>query len=278
MIIKAYAKINLSLDVIRRREDGYHDLEMIMAPLEFHDTVSVEIADKDEFTWNLDTEIKGNNTIVKAVELMRKTFQLKTCFKIHVEKRIPMEAGLAGGSSNAAAVMSAIRTLCKCEVTIEELSLLGKQIGADVPFCIIAKPAHVKGIGEKIEPFTMKQDYDCLLVKPQRGVSTKLAFELLDFEHCEHPNTQLVKDSLMKGDFKQFTFHAKNTLEQTAFQLVPEIKEIKESLLQDGFDFVLMSGSGSCLFAITQDKNLLQEAIRNVKYLSCFKEITKIRK
>lgn len=278
MIIKAYAKINLSLDVVRVREDGYHDLQMIMAPLEFHDTVSVEIADRDEYTWNLDGEINQSNTIVKAVELMRKTFDLKACFKIHVEKRIPMEAGLGGGSSDAAAVMKAINALCECRISDKELAMLSKQIGADVPFCVIGKTAQVGGIGETIEPFDMMYEYDCLLMKPQRGVSTKLAFELLDFELCEHPSTEQVRESLMKGDFYQFSQSAKNTLEQSAFQLVPEIKEIKESLLQDGFDFVLMSGSGSCLFAITQDKKLIQDAANNVKYLSCFKEITKIRK
>lgn len=278
MIIKAYAKINLSLDVVRVREDGYHDLEMIMAPLEFHDTVSVKIADRDEYTWNLDGEINQSNTIVKAVELMRKTFDLKACFKIHVEKRIPMEAGLGGGSSDAAAVMKAINALCECRISDKELAMLSKQIGADVPFCVIGKTAQVGGIGETIEPFDMMYEYDCLLMKPQRGVSTKLAFELLDFELCEHPSTEQVRESLMKGDFYQFSQSAKNTLEQSAFQLVPEIKEIKESLLQDGFDFVLMSGSGSCLFAITQDKKLIQDAANNVKYLSCFKEITKIRK
>ena len=276
MIVQAYAKINLSLDVIRRREDGYHELEMVMVPLELHDVIEIEIAEHEEISWNLKNEIDDKNTIVKAIHLMRETFQLKQQFKVHVKKHIPMEAGLAGGSSNAAAIMRGICELCGLSLSDEQLASLSKVIGADVPFCVINKPALVKGIGEKIECLPFVGEIYVFLVKPQRGVSTKEAFEGLDFTTLVHPNTKEAINSFLNLDLNSLNIYAKNSLEQTAFKLVPEILELKQSLKNDGFDFVLMSGSGSCLFGLTKDKKIAEKAYHNVKYLSYFKELTKI--
>ncbi len=151
MEIKAHAKINLCLNVVGRRDDGYHELEMVMVPLTLHDTIYIELSDKDEYSCSDQSlPMDLSNTVVKAVELMRKTFGFKEHFKVHIQKEIPSQAGLAGGSADAAAVMKAIRELLKIDVSIEELSQLGKQVGADVPFCVMETCALVKGIGEKI--------------------------------------------------------------------------------------------------------------------------------
>lgn len=265
----AYAKINLSLDVVCKREDGYHELSMIMLPLAFHDTLEIELSDKDIYTSDSDMIFDESNTIVKAVKIMREAYKLKQCFKIHCEKRIPMQAGLAGGSADAAAVLRGINTLCDLNIPMNELALLGKKIGADVPFCVLNKPAYVSGIGEKIEPFDPIFDYEILLVKPQKGVSTKRAFEMLDFKTAIHPQISKIVSALKIGNAKAWIPELGNTLEQTAFQLVPEIETIKKQLQKDGFDAVLMSGSGSCLFGLTHNLALIEQVKVDKYYKEC---------
>ncbi|MDE6475588.1 MAG: 4-(cytidine 5'-diphospho)-2-C-methyl-D-erythritol kinase [Erysipelotrichaceae bacterium] len=263
---KAYAKINLCLDVKRRREDGYHDLEMVMVPLSLHDEIHVFIAKEDCITCDDPRlSLDASNTVVKALHLMRKTFDIKECFHIHIQKKIPMEAGLAGGSADAAALMRALWKLLSLDTSLEHLSLLAKEIGADVPFCIYNTPSIVRGIGEKIEPFDMRGDYHVLLVKPERGVSTKKAFEMLDFTKVEHPDCQRVKEACMQNDWDLLTRFMGNTLEYSALQLVPEIKHIKETLKRLGFFSVLMSGSGSCVFALTKQEAFIDETLESLK-------------
>lgn len=265
----AYAKINLSLDVVCKREDGYHELSMIMLPLAFHDILEIELSDKDIYTSDSDMIFDESNTIVKAVKIMREAYKLEQCFKIHCEKRIPMQAGLAGGSADAAAVLRGINTLCDLRIPINELALLGKKIGADVPFCVLNKPAYVSGIGEKIEPFDPIFDYEILLVKPHKGVSTKRAFEMLDFKTAIHPQISKIVSALKIGNAKAWIPELGNTLEQTAFQLVPEIETIKKQLQNDGFDAVLMSGSGSCMFGLTHNLALIEQVKVDKYYKEC---------
>lgn len=266
----AYAKINLSLDVVSKRTDGYHELSMIMLPLTFHDTLQVELSDKDSYSSDVEMIFDNSNTIVKAVKLMRETYKLNQCFKIHCIKRIPMQAGLAGGSADAAAVLRGINQLCDLQVPIHELALLGKQIGADVPFCVLNQPAYVSGIGEKIEPFEPVFDYEIMLVKPKQGVSTKHAFEMLDFKTAIHPPISKIVSALKAGHDEVWIPELGNTLEQTAFQLVPEISHIKKQMQKDGFDAVLMSGSGSCLFGLTRNQSLINQ----LKAYNCYEDCT----
>lgn len=265
MKIKAHAKINICLNVVCKRDDGYHELEMIMVPLALHDELSLTLADEDCYTCS-DAELvmDETNTVVKAVELMRSTFSLREHFHIHVSKHIPAQAGLAGGSADAAAVMRGIRDYLQLDTSLEELAQLGKQVGADVPFCIMETCALVQGIGERITPFSMPSDFFILLVKPSMGVPTGKAFSMLDFEKCDHPDCTAVMEVLQKGELKKLQHVISNSLEYSAFQLVPEIAHIKERLQDMGFDAVLMSGSGSTVFAITKNKELLQAAYQNM--------------
>lgn len=258
MKIKANAKINASLNVVSRRNDGYHELEMVMLPLTLHDEISVEIADEDTYSWNLHHPIDEKNTMVKAVKLMRKTYGLTHKYKIHALKRIPMEAGLGGGTSDGAAVMKGIAQLENIKVSLEELSLLGKQIGADVPFGVINQPAIVKGIGEKIETFRFSNFFEVLLVKPKQGVSTKECFQRLDLTSCIHPDAEAVKEALLQKDFNQLVQVIGNTLEEPACQWTSEILEVKQALINEGFEGVCMSGSGSTVFALTQNSDKIQ--------------------
>lgn len=266
MEVQANAKINLCLDVVQKREDGYHEMDMIMVPLTLHDTLWIEEASHDHYECkNSDLIMDEHNTIVKAVNLMRETFSLTSCFHIILDKQIPMEAGLAGGSADAAAVMKALWKLYELPCTLEELAFLGKQIGADVPFCVMNTCSLVRGIGEQITPFECLSHFHVLLVKPEQGVSTGKAFGLLNFEECEHPDTLLCKEALAHGDTKRFYRHSGNTLEYSAFQMVPELKQLKEELYELGFPFVLMSGSGSTMFALSEEEDVLRQGVETMK-------------
>lgn len=267
----AYAKINAALNVVARREDGYHELEMIMLPLTLCDDVGIELASEDQYTWDINEPINEKNTIVRAVELMRHTYDLPFHFHVDVKKRIPMQAGLAGGSADAAAVMLGINQLCQLNKSKEELAALGVKIGADVPFCVMSQPCAVYGIGEVLHPFCMKSQFHILLLKPQRGVSTKECFEGIDFSTCIHPDIHEVKRCLMEADDQHLISCVGNTLEASAFQLVPEIEEGKKYLIEKGFDVVCMSGSGSSIFAFTKNESLIDETMNDSAYSSWFK-------
>ena len=276
MRIYAYAKINVALDVVCRRDDGYHELDMIMVPITLCDDITINFSRKDWYTWDLPFRINGKNTIVKAVNLMRETYGIDKCFRIHVTKRIPTQAGLAGGSADAAAVMIAIRDLCHLNVSDMELAQLSKQVGADVPFCVMSEPSVVKGIGEKLEPFDINCDFDILLLKPDKGVSTKECFESIDFNECIHPNILEVKRCLEENDFESLSKCVGNTLEAPACKLVFEIQTAKQYLIDLGFEVVCMSGSGSTIFALTRNSKLIEKVMNDSSYEDWFRYKCKI--
>lgn len=260
MKIEANAKVNLTLDVVRRREDGYHELDMVMVPLTLCDYLEVTFSDKDEIHCNeSEFPLDETNTIYKAICLVREYFDLDKHFKVIVDKRIPMQAGLAGGSADGAATIKAILSLCELEMEEADLLALGKKIGADVPFCLVNEASRVKGIGEKIERFKIQCPFYMLLVKPSQGVSTKEAFEGIDFTHCTHPNVEDCVEALKNGEYEAFCRSIGNTLEQSAMNLTPVIQTIKQELIDKNFDAVLMSGSGSTVFALTRNKELVSQ-------------------
>lgn len=263
MKVRAYAKINLGLNVVGKREDGYHELEMVMAPISLHDLIYINIIDEG-------IELSSNSTIMptddrnimyKVAKLLMDTYGIKKGVKIHIYKHIPMQAGLAGGSSDGAAVMRAMNSLFRLGLTNDKLAELGKTVGADIPFCIHEKTAFVSGIGEKIE--FMKANLDCyiVLVKPKRGVSTKKSFSMLEIDKEIHPDCYCLKEAIENNDYETMLQHMGNSLERVSMSLVPQIKTIKEKLLDMGFDCALMSGSGSCVFALTKDEKLADDAI-----------------
>lgn len=260
MEIIANAKINLCLDVVKKREDGYHEMNMIMVPLALHDVLHIELSKQDELICEQAMPMDDSNTIIKAIYVLREEFKFSQCFRVHVEKHIPMQAGMAGGSADAAATMRGIWKLLQLPCTLEQLSLLGKRIGADVPFCVMNTCSMVSGIGEVVEPFVLPFKFHVLLVKPKEGVSTKDAFQKLDFSTCEHPDTQGCKTSLMESDEKAFYKLSGNTLEQSALVLVPQILKIKDEIKHLGVDFVLMSGSGSTVFALSRNYDQIHNA------------------
>ena len=274
---RAYAKINLCLDVVRRREDGYHDLRMIMVPVDFYDVL--EVTPSNETTMSLNRSylpVSDKNTVIKAIHVMQERCGFDQNFACVLQKHIPTQAGLAGGSADAAAAIRMINRIMRLNLSADEMIDIAKEVGADVPFCTINRPALVEGIGEKIQTFHVNCDFGILLVKPRRGVSTKAAFGGLDFETIRHPDVDEMKTALEQGDYDGVIKCLGNSLEDISLQLVEEIRDVKESLLDLGFDGVLMSGSGSTVFGITTSPRLLRESSDLMRANGYFVRMTRI--
>ena len=263
LVVRSYAKINICLDITGVREDGYHLLDMVMLPLELHDTLLIEETPRavdnyitlDDFSM-VESEF---NTVNKAINYLDDVFHLNTKFKIDLHKVIPMKAGLGGGSSNAAFTLNAINTYKKLNATEEQLHNIAVKIGADVPFFLHNKPARCLGIGDEIKTVNVKNNYYVLLVKPERGCSTKDVYTLCDKVHnWPHGNVEDVIKALEDGDDELLAKSAFNVLEQSSIKMVPEIQTIKDELKALGFKIVLMSGSGSAVFALSTDKKLIK--------------------
>ena len=263
---RAYAKINLCLDVVRKREDGYHDLKMIMVPINFYDVLEMEFAPETTLELNRDyLPINDKNTIIKAIHIMQEKYNITEEFCCRLEKHIPTRAGLAGGSADAAAAIRMINRMCNLHLTKDEMIAVGKEVGADVPFCILNRPAFVEGIGEKITTFSCSPDFYLLLIKPRKGVSTAEAFHIVDEQEGIHPDCKAMQEALEYNDYDDIISSLGNSMENAAMTLVPEIRKAKQDLLDLGFDGVLMSGSGSTVFGITKDVELLDRSIDILK-------------
>ena len=263
---RAYAKINLCLDVVGKREDGYHDLKMIMVPINFYDVLEMEFAPETTLELNRDyLPINDKNTIIKAIHIMQEKYNITDEFRCRLEKHIPTRAGLAGGSADAAAAIRMINRMCNLHLTKDEMIAVGKEVGADVPFCILNRPAFVEGIGEKITTFSCSPDFYLLLIKPRKGVSTAEAFHIVDEQEGIHPDCKTMQEALKYNDYEGIISSLGNSMENAAMTLVPEIRKAKQDLLDLGFDGVLMSGSGSTVFGITKDVELLDRSIDILK-------------
>ena len=278
--VKSYAKINLSLSVISCRKDGYHELDSIMLPLEFHDSMILSKLKKavdnyvtiDDYTVNA----FNHNLATFAIERMANLYHFDDKFRIFIHKVIPLQAGLGGGSSNAAFTMLSVNKMLKLNIPKDELAKVGLSLGADVPYFFENVPARVNGIGEKITPISIKNDYFVLLVKPSQGCSTKEVFSKFEIsKNKTQYNIDNVVKALETGDDDLLASSIGNSLEDVAIQLVPEIQVIKDYLKSRGLKIVLMSGSGSTVFALSRNKKLLKEIQLELedKY---FVEVTRI--
>lgn len=274
---RAYAKINLCLNVRGRRDDGYHELEMIMVPIDFYDTLEMLPSDETRLSNNRTyIPVNEKNTVIKAIQVLRERYGFKEHFDCRLQKHIPTRAGLAGGSADAAAAIRMINRMLNLGMSTQDMIDCARQVGADVPFCILSRPALVKGIGEVIVPFECRPDFHILLVKPRRGVSTKEAFEICDSTDPAHPDCRRMCEALISGSYDDIIASLGNSLEDAALQLVPEIRQVKQALSTLGFDGVLMSGSGSTVFGITRDEKLLDRAMELLRQQKLFVRKTRI--
>lgn len=268
--VKSYAKINISLRVVSKREDGYHELDSIMVPIELHDSLIISpLKNSDDNFVTVDDFSNGlvhYNLASTGINALAEKYGFKNRFRIYIHKVIPMQAGLGGGSSNAAFTMKAVNEMLKLNATNEELIALASSFGADIPFFINCVPARCKGIGEKMEPIEIKNNYSVLIVKPSQGCSTKEVFAIADKKEYKYVDIDSVVKALKEGDDDLLAEVIGNSLEEAATSLVPEIAEIKKILKDAGFKLVLMSGSGSTVYALSTDSSLVKKVAKTLEY------------
>jgi 4-diphosphocytidyl-2-C-methyl-D-erythritol kinase len=253
VMVKAPAKINLSLDVLHKREDGYHEVEMIMTTIDLADRLELTLLDKDEIkivSHNRFVPDDQRNLAYQAAHLLKERFQVKKGVSITIEKAIPVAAGLAGGSSDAAAALRGLNKLWDLGLSLDELAEIGTEIGSDVSFCVYGGTALATGRGEKIQRLPAPPTCWVILAKPFIGVSTADVYRRLDVEQVQHPNTAGMIEAINAGSYDNVCRNMGNVLEDVTLNMHPEVLQIKDQMKRFGADAVLMSGSGPTVFGL----------------------------
>lgn len=268
MKIKAYAKINIALDVVGKRDDGYHLLKMIMQNIDLYDEI---IVDKIEKGITISCNKKfvptdDRNLAYKAAELFKKTYNIQQGVAIKIKKNIPVSAGLAGGSTDCAAVLKVMNKIFNINATDEELMELGVKLGADVPYCIKGGTALCEGIGEVLTELSSFKDKIVVLVKPPFAVSTKEVYKKFDLNKVRiHPRTEELIGAMEKQDVHFVARNMKNLLENVTLREHREILDIKYNMKKYGCIGTMMSGSGPSVFAFFDDMLHAQICYDNMK-------------
>lgn len=272
MILQAHAKINLTLDVLHKRPDGYHALESLMQCIDLFDRIYMEPTEGKALSVTADTPLPAENTAIRAARGYMERFGSNGAH-IHIEKHIPSEAGLGGGSADAAAVLRGMQAFYG-QASTEALFALAKAVGADVPFCLHGGCALCEGVGEEITPLP-SLPLSLLLVKPAQGVRTEALFQALPLP-VPHPDTAGARAAIMRGDVAALARRAENALEPSAAALVPSIAAYKARLLQQGALGASMSGSGSTVFGIFENEaaaRAARAAFPDAAFVTCARTI-----
>lgn len=265
---KAPAKINLSLDVLRKREDGYHDVEMIMTTVDLADRIELNTLEEDRIEVSLWSRYVPNderNLAYKAAKAFKQKYNIKKGVHIKIEKVIPVSAGLGGGSTDAAAVLRGLNRLWNMDIPTEQLAELGSTLGSDIPFCVYGSTGIAKGFGEIIEPLPSPPPFWVVLAKPDIGVSTRTIFQRVKMDEIIHPNTNQVMEALYEKDFNKLCQNIGNSLEAITTALHPEVLRIKEKMIQAGASGVLMSGSGPTVYGLVEQQSKAQRIYNGMK-------------
>ena len=282
---KAYAKINLGLDVLGQRADGYHEVKMIMQTVGIYDVLTFRKKDKTEPGSEISISLEGesvlkelpcdeNNLIYKAAWLIMQTYDIKEKVDITLNKNIPIAAGMAGGSTDAAAVFHGLNELFGLSMSLEDMKRLGVRIGADVPYCIMGGTALSEGIGEILTPLPAPPNASLLIAKPDISVSTKYVYENLHADSLNyHPDIDGMVEALRHGNLKEVVDRMGNVLETVTVNAYPVIARIKEEMIKGGAENSLMSGSGPTVFGIYKDRETARENYKVLKELGLAKQI-----
>ena len=270
--LKAYGKINLGLDVLRRREDGYHEVRMIMQTVGIFDRV--DLIWKAEPGISVETNLyylptNENNLVYKAAQLLMEEFDVKDGVTIRLKKFIPVAAGMAGGSSDAAAVLFGINKMFRLGLTTRQLMERGVKIGADVPYCILRGTALSEGIGEILTPLPPVPQCQVLIAKPGISVSTRFVYENLHANELrpeQHPDIDAIIRSIREKDIYGIAGNLGNVLETVTVKEYPVIRQIKETMLECGAIGSLMSGSGPTVFGLFTNPKAAQDAYEILRY------------
>lgn len=268
MYIKAYGKINISLDVVGKREDGYHLLKMIMQSIELYDLIKMDECSSDISVLCDKSYIPtdGRNIAYKAAEMFFENYNIDKGIRISIQKNIPVAAGLAGGSSDAAAVLKGLSKMFRPQTTIDELKAIGVKLGADVPYCITGGTALCEGIGEICTPLRPFKDKILVLIKPNFGVSTAEVYGGLDLSKINrHPDTERLINAIKYDNVQLVGRYMGNVLENVTIKNHPILKNIKNELVNSGAYGTLMSGSGPTVFGFFKDMLLAQRCYDEIK-------------
>ncbi|MCR4752443.1 MAG: 4-(cytidine 5'-diphospho)-2-C-methyl-D-erythritol kinase [Eubacterium sp.] len=267
--IRAHAKINLSLDIVGRREDGYHFVRMVMQSLALHDTLLLETC-ADPGVWlttdRRELAVDDSNLVHRAAARLLQMYCPGQGVRIHLEKRIPLSAGLAGGSTDAAAALRGMNDLFSLGLTEEALARLGVQLGADIPFCLCGGTALSEGIGEILTALPALPPCHILLAKPEKGMSTAEAYKAFDAEtEVRHPDTDGQIRALQSGDLAGVAAALGNVLEPVTEVQYPEVESIRQCMLREGALGARMSGSGPTVFGIFTEAEKAEKACSVLK-------------
>ncbi|ETI96329.1 MAG: 4-diphosphocytidyl-2-C-methyl-D-erythritol kinase [Intestinibacter bartlettii DORA_8_9] len=257
--LKSRAKINLSIDVLGKRQDGYHLVEMIMQTIDLYDLIEINEKDNDQITIKSTSDeipLDCNNLVYKAANLIKKTFNINKGVEIHIKKNIPVAAGMAGGSSNAAAVLVGLNKLWNLNLSNQQLEKIGLKLGADVPFCINGGAVLASGIGEELTPIKgLTKDVCILVCKPDLFVSTKEVYECIDSKDIDkRPNNKFLIECLKNEDTRQLAENMFNVLEGVTMDKHPVIQQIKDIMTNNRALGAMMSGSGPTVFGLYENR------------------------
>lgn len=267
--LKALAKINLGLDVVRRREDGYHEVRMIMQTIHLYDRLDIKRTQEPgiQIQTNLSfLPVNENNLIYKAAKLLMDEFSITDGVSVKLDKRIPVAAGMAGGSTDAAAMLIGVNRLFSLGLTKRQLMERGVQIGADVPYCIMRGTALAEGIGEALSPLPPMVKCPVLIAKPSISVSTKFVYQNLKLDDTTiHPDIDRLIDDIKAKSLHDIAAHMGNVLETVTIPNYPVIDEIKKHMLSNGAVGAMMSGSGPTVFGLFDDEDTAKKAYKAMR-------------
>ena len=259
--VSAHAKINWSLDIVGRRADGYHLLDMLMQPVSLSDRLTIRKSSRLSFrTEGAKLSCPGENLVLQAARKLQ-PYAAGQGAEITLFKQIPSGAGLGGGSADAACALKALRSFWSLPLTDDELARIGLSLGADVPFCLLDAPARVQGIGEIVTPLFFRGSVSLLIVKPEQSLSTPAVFRAYDLSPDGIPSDpDDAVSALTAGDYPSLRDHARNALYGAALRLLPGLGEILSALYRSGAQFAAMSGSGSACFGVFENQKSAAEA------------------
>lgn len=267
--LKALAKINLGLDVVRRREDGYHEVRMIMQTIHLYDRLDIKRTQEPgiQIQTNLSfLPVNENNLIYKAAKLLMDEFSITDGVSVKLDKRIPVAAGMAGGSTDAAAMLIGVNRLFSLGLTKRQLMERGVQIGADVPYCIMRGTALAEGIGEALSPLPPMVKCPVLIAKPSISVSTKFVYQNLKLDDTTiHLDIDRLIDDIKAKNLHDIAAHMGNVLETVTIPNYPVIDEIKKHMLSNGAVGAMMSGSGPTVFGLFDDEDTAKKAYKAMR-------------
>ena len=279
--LKARAKINLGLDVVRKREDGYHEVRMIMQMINLYDKITLRKKTEPGITVTANLSylpVNEDNLVYRAAKLLMDEFQVDGGLEIELQKYIPVAAGMAGGSTDAAAVMVGVNRIFQLGLNKKQLMERGVKIGADVPFCIMRGTALAEGIGEELTPLPAMPHCSLVIAKPKIHVSTKFVYGNLKVrELTEHPDIDGQVQALRENDLEQLVTRMGNVLETVTIPAYPVIDEIKHTMMKYGAMGAMMSGSGPTVFGIFEKEDKAQEVCRLLKKDKAAKQVYLVR-